>query len=1076
MGGGKGPKGRSGPDFFEGRVMDDPESPILYDPQLEGYPEFVYQILSGPQQTGLAREGQTPEPVTSNPLQQAGFSSEVPAKTQIEKKDQPQPGFELKGPRQNVTIDPIPELGIVIIRTQNAQDMKEILALIDQIQGIAKTAQVKIEIIPLKNGDATSISNSLNLLYQRVQIGPNSSYILPGGNTSQARPPGAGGAQLGQPQQGGAAITQLPGVGGVQQAAVYITPLVRYNALLIAAPESRIEDIKKDVDKLDQPHPADAQAVRFQLQRAPANRVAAIIQGFWGIRYSPQDVTNQVKVTFDDQTNTVWVQAAPADLAEIRDLINLMDATATKTLNDLRLVRLVNSFSDDVANLLVQTLQAAYVQPLTPTPAVTPGIGGAPVAPRPGLGGPLGAAGTVPGGTSAQTKSWGVRFFSSDPKAQGVFTADVLEDVHIGSDPRTNTLIIAAPEKTMTMLLALVGELDTAPRFLSTVNIINLKNSDATQILNILQQMFLGSGATTGTGGAAGGRAGGFGGPGGALGGTTGTVRPPIFTLSGVSPEGVPLIDVRVTIDPISNSIIVAGSRNDIDVITAIVERLEQSNKSKGRVNEAFQMYNAQAVDVANALTTFYTNALVPYTTAIGNDAYVQLLQNVIIVAEPVTNKVLVSASPDLYPQVVKLIEQLDILPPQVRIQCVIAEVDMTGTEEVGCEIGLQSPLMFNRAVYPAPSAAAGSTTSIATPAIPSGFTVNSTTNPVSQYGYQFNNTSNPIGTNPAVSPGKVGYQGLGNLGVGLVSPTSGVGGFVFNAVSDSVSVLIRALQTQGRVEILSRPQVTTADNQAARILVGQNFPFITGSVVTTGISGIPTVTNTITYKDIGIQLQVTPKINPDGTVIMRVIPEVSSPANTTVNIGNGVLAQALNIQTIETTVICNDGETVGLGGLISKNDTKQENKVPWLGDVPWLGAAFRYRTEMKSKTELLVILTPHVVRSRAEREMILQEEAAKMDWNKNDLIHLHGMKNLAPVFGPPPGVGGMPSYNGLSPMPQPMLGPVPGLAPEALPLPRPAPGQPGSGLQMPQWAPPTANPPPCGISVPVTTTPPQRQ
>src|SRR5262249_13943646 len=137
--------------------------------------------------------------------------------------------------------------------------------------------------------------------------------------------------------------------------------------------------------------------------------------------------------------------------------------------------------------------------------------------------------------------------------------------------------------------------------------------------------------------------------------------------------------------------------------------------------------------------------------------------------------------------------------------------------------------------------------------------------------------------SNPFAAPGRVGFQGLGNLGVGRVSPVSGVGGFVFSAASESVSLLVRALRTQGRLAILTRPQVMPTDKQAARILIGQSFPYIVGSVVTVAVTGVPAVTNTVNYRDIGVELQVTPKINTDGSVVMRVIPQISKVSGTTV-------------------------------------------------------------------------------------------------------------------------------------------------------------------------------------------------
>jgi len=223
--------------------------------------------------------------------------------------------------------------------------------------------------------------------------------------------------------------------------------------------------------------------------------------------------------------------------------------------------------------------------------------------------------------------------------------------------------------------------------------------------------------------------------------------------------------------------------------------------------------------------------------------------------------------------------------------------------------------------------------------------------------GFLFNNVTIPPGNNAVINPSKVGVQGLGNLGVGRVSPSNSIGGFVFSAASDSFNLLIRALKTQGRLDVLSRPQVMALDGQTALINVGREVPIVTSSNVTaTGV-----ISNNIDRRQVGVILQVTPRITPDGRVLMRVIPEVSSVDPVPVNLGNGQLGTSLNIQHIETTVTASDGETVALGGLITRADAKNENRIPWLGDLPGVGALFRFRTQTKARSELLVVLTPHV-------------------------------------------------------------------------------------------------------------------
>ncbi len=491
------------------------------------------------------------------------------------------------------------------------------------------------------------------------------------------------------------------------------------------------------------------------------------------------------------------------------------------------------------------------------------------------------------------------------------------------------------------------------------------------------------------------------------------------------------MIDLRLSVDPNTNSIIAAGSPADLDVIAAIIAKLDVVNAVEQRRTEVFQLFNAQAADVATTLTNFYPALLTFYKTATGDTAYVEYQRNIIVVAEPVTNKLIVNVAPQIYPEIVRLIHEFDTQPAQVTVDCIIAEVDLTGNEEFGIQFGIQSPILFNRST--------GNTQTTNTTAGTPGFDFNPPTGGPAALGNNF------------FSPGKVGYQGVTNLGVGTVSPTSGISGLVIQAQSDSFNFLLRALQLQGRLEVLSSPQVTTADNQAARVLVGQSFPYVTGSTTTVGTTVSPTVQNTVNYRDIGVQLQITPKISPDGTVTMRVVPEVSSATQSNVDIGNGVFAEAFNVQTVETTVIAQDGETVCIGGMIQKRDLKNENKVPWLGDLPYVGAAFRYRTQVKQKTELIVILTPHVLRHRGDREVQLRETAGKMDWDFSSVAKVYGVKNLVPLL--PPGdlyvPGSVPPYA----QPYGPGGPncpVPGLQPELMPQPRQyTPG--GQGYPMPQ-------------------------
>ena len=650
----------------------------------------------------------------------------------------------------------------------------------------------------------------------------------------------------------------------------------------------------------------------------------------------------------------------------------------------------------------------------------------------------------------------------------------LLEDIHVTSDPRINALILSAPTKTMDLLLALIRDLDLPPPHRAIIKVIHLRRADAAFTAATIQQLFLGTGGTTGAA-AAGGLPGAFGGPaGGAVPVTTApTLGAPAiprapFTLGGVTPEGAPLIPLTVSVDVRSNSVIVAGSPNDLEIIEILTSRLDDAEVTTRRF-EVIHLRNASAPDVANALQGFLNESLLVLSKAGQLTQYAELVRDVVVVPEPFTNKLLVSATAQYYNDIMRLIEELDTQQPQVVIQVLIAEVDLNASEEFGVEIGLQSPVLFSRSVIPATNFLGTNgiinytTPTTGTGIVPLGVTVNNSINPAALPGFNFNNTG-PLGNNPVVNPGLVGFQGLGNLGVGRTSPTANVGGFVFSAASDAFNLLIRALKVQGRVDVLSRPQIMALDNQTAKLSVGQNVPIITSSNVTaTGV-----ISNNFDRLNVGVNLTVTPRINPDGTVLMRVTPEVSSIISTMVPLGNGIFGTSYNDQIVDTTVLAGDGETVAIGGLIQKSDHKNENKIPWFGDLPYLGSLFRYRTQAKTKTELMIILTPHIVRSRADADRILAEESRRMDWVLNDVVKTHGTSGLAPILPPPPAlqeppVLSMPAVPGepvpVKPVP---AGPVPSTPlpeVEILPEPRTLPKQSGPAPQAQSQVPQTQSP-----------------
>ncbi|WP_437231112.1 hypothetical protein SH661x_002366 [Planctomicrobium sp. SH661] len=328
--------------------------------------------------------------------------------------------------------------------------------------------------------------------------------------------------------------------------------------------------------------------------------------------------------------------------------------------------------------------------------------------------------------------------------------------------------------------------------------------------------------------------------------------------------------------------------------------------------------------------------------------------------------------------------------PPQVFIQALLVEVQLGNTDEFGVEVGVQDSVLFNRSVVN------NLVTLTQTVTSPNG-TQTTNQNVVSQTsipGFHFNNQ--PLGNNTTVSPSTVGTQGLSNLGVGRVNGDLGYGGLVLSASSESVSVLLRALSAHHQIDILSRPQIRTLDNHEAVIQIGQQVPVVDGVAVTAVGSANPV----IRQDQAGIILRVLPRIGQDGLVQMNVNAEKSAfqlaagtgvPIFTDATNGNVIEAPVKDVTSAETVVSARDGQTIILGGMITRDQTTVSRRVPWLGDIPVVGMAFRYDSSKLVRKELLIFLTPHVLLDEADESRIKQIEAEKIDMPWEPAYQMHG-------------------------------------------------------------------------------------
>ncbi|MFM8222135.1 MAG: type II secretion system protein GspD, partial [Planctomycetaceae bacterium] len=264
---------------------------------------------------------------------------------------------------------------------------------------------------------------------------------------------------------------------------------------------------------------------------------------------------------------------------------------------------------------------------------------------------------------------------------------------------------------------------------------------------------------------------------------------------------------------------------------------------------------------------------------------------------------------------------------------------------------------------------------------------------------YLFNNQQLGNNTSPNLNTSRLGTQGLSNFAVGRVNGDLGYGGLVLSAGSESVSVLLRALAARRRIDVLSRPQVQALDNQLATIQVGQEVPRVNSFTVnqTTG-----NATPLVQARNVGIILEVIPRVSPDGMVVMEVsarkdalnaqgVPLFTNPD------GSVISSPIIDTTNAQTSVIVRNGQTIVLGGMITSSNIKEERKVPLLGDIPFIGQLFRADFKETRRTELLIFLTPRIIRNEEEAELIKEIETQRINFIECEAEAMHG-----PLFGVP--------------------------------------------------------------------------
>jgi general secretion pathway protein D len=303
------------------------------------------------------------------------------------------------------------------------------------------------------------------------------------------------------------------------------------------------------------------------------------------------------------------------------------------------------------------------------------------------------------------------------------------------------------------------------------------------------------------------------------------------------------------------------------------------------------------------------------------------------IQADSANNALIVMAPEPIYNNIRAIVEKLDVRRAQIYVEALVVEV----TADKAAEFGIQWNLLDANRLNNNQTQLAGGT----------------------------NFTTRGSGSNLLDAQVSLGALGQG-LNLGIIRGTLTVPGI---GTITNLALLARALQSDNNTNILSTPNLLTLDNEEAKIVVGQNVPFITGQYAVTGSSTTPTPFQTIERKDVGLTLRVKPQITEGGTVRMVIYEEVSRIQDTTN--AAGIITSK---RSLESTVAVDDGQIIVLGGLIEDSFTDGSSRVPVVGDVPVLGALFRYDNRERTKTNLMVFLKPTVIRTAAAGATLTNE------------------------------------------------------------------------------------------------------
>jgi len=473
------------------------------------------------------------------------------------------------------------DLGILILKGNEA-DVAKVEAIIKQLEEMSVGSLPDIHLLTLQHVNSESMAELMTSVYEKL------AELRNRGNSDR-------------------------------QTAAFI-PVVQPNALLIIAPAIELDAVLQLADELDRRTDPGSEFKVFSLENAIASQVATSIEGFYEERGG---LGTRVKVIADLRTNAVIVQGRANDLDEIAAQIEKFDRAEPGAVHRVEIIELQHATAEELA----ATINTAIQSVSSPPQQTTTGGGGF---------GANQAAQELRDGKSAA-----LEFLTTSGNARELIRSGILVDVRINADIRSNSLIISAPEASMTLLKALVAQLDRSPSAIAEIKVFALRNADAAQSVDLLTSLFENQNQEDQLG----------------------------VQIAGAEDAASSLIPVQFSADIRTNTVLAVGSGESLSVVEAILLRLDTA-ESRQRRTVVIPMRNVQATIVAAALESFLEQQQALQDSSEDLISNIERLrQEVIIAPDDNSNSLIVSASPEYFSEISQIITELDANPPQVIIQ-----------------------------------------------------------------------------------------------------------------------------------------------------------------------------------------------------------------------------------------------------------------------------------------------------------------------------------------------------------------------------------------------------------------------